>query len=70
MRINGVMNTENNIKFLTVACSVFGKDNINSLQKVYELEKPPALEFCGTPPDGKARRWEKRKLERLKNKKQ
>ena len=43
---------------------------INSLQKVYELEKPPALEFCGTPPDGKARRREKRKLERLKNKKQ
>lgn len=43
---------------------------INSLQKMYELEKPPALEFCGTPPDGKARRREKRKLERLKNKKQ
>ena len=40
------------------------------MKKVYELEKPPALEFCGTPQDGKARRREKRKLERLKNKKQ
>lgn len=30
------------------------------------LEKKPALEFCGTPPDGKARRRERRRQERLK----
>ena len=40
-----------------------------AIQQVYELVKPPALECCGTPPDGKARRRERRKLERLKLKK-
>lgn len=33
------------------------------------LEKKPALEYCGTPPDGKARRRERRRLERMKKKK-
>lgn len=33
------------------------------------LEKKPALEYCGTPPDGKARRRERRKQERMKRKK-
>lgn len=37
--------------------------------KTYVLESKPALKFCGTPPDGKARRRERRKLERLKHKK-
>lgn len=33
------------------------------------LEKKPALEFCGAPPDGKARRRERRRQERMKRKK-
>lgn len=32
------------------------------------LENKPALEFFGTPPDGKARRRERRRLERMKRK--
>lgn len=40
----------------------------NSLQQMYEFVKPPALECCGTPPDGKAKRRERRKLERIKRK--
>lgn len=32
------------------------------------LENKPALEFCGTPPDGKARRRDRRRLERMKRK--
>ena len=32
------------------------------------LEKKPALEYCGTPPDGKARRRERRRQERMKRK--
>lgn len=40
-----------------------------AIYQTYELVKPPALECCGTPPDGKARRRERRKLERLKRKK-
>lgn len=32
------------------------------------LENKPALEFCSTPPDGKARRRERRRLERMKRK--
>lgn len=38
-----------------------------SLPKVFESK--PVLECCGTPPDGKDRRRERRKLERLKHKK-
>lgn len=38
-----------------------------SLPKI--LESKPVLECCGTPPDGKDRRRERRKLERLKHKK-
>ena len=33
------------------------------------IEPKPSLEFCGTPLGGKARRRERRKLERLKRKK-
>lgn len=33
------------------------------------LEKKPVLEFCGTPPDGRANRRERRKQERLARKK-
>lgn len=40
-----------------------------AIQQVYELVKPPALECCGPYLDGKARRRERRKLERLKHKK-
>lgn len=29
------------------------------------FENKPALEFCGTPPDGRAKRRERRKMERL-----
>lgn len=32
------------------------------------LEKKPVLEFCGTPPDGKARRRGRRRKERIKRK--
>ena len=32
------------------------------------LENKPALEYCGTPPDGKARRRERRRQERMKRK--
>lgn len=40
-----------------------------AIQQTHVLVKPPALECCGTPPDGKAKRRERRKLERLKHKK-
>lgn len=30
-----------------------------------EFKKKPALEFCGTPPDGKSRRRERRRQERI-----
>lgn len=33
------------------------------------FEQKPSLEFLGTPPDGKAKRRERRKFERLKHKK-
>lgn len=69
MRNSGGMNTDIMVKSLTAACSVIGKDDINSLQQTYVLVKPPALECCGPYLDGKARRRERRKLERLKNKK-
>ena len=41
-----------------------------AIQQTYVLVKPPALECCGPYLDGKARRRERRKLERLKRKKQ
>lgn len=34
----------------------------------FVLENKPAMEFCGTPPDGKERRRERRRLERLQKK--
>lgn len=59
----------NNVKSLTESCPDIGTDNINSLQQTYKIVKPPALECCGTPPDGREKRRERRRLERLKNKK-
>lgn len=45
-------------------------DIIKEETKLIESSKaePPALEYCSTPPDGKARRRERRKQERIKNK--
>lgn len=40
-----------------------------AIQQTHVLVKLPALECCGPYLDGKARRRERRKLERLKNKK-
>lgn len=40
-----------------------------AIQQTHVLVKPPALECRGPYLDGKARRRERRKLERLKNKK-
>lgn len=40
-----------------------------TIQQTHVLVKPPALEYCGPYLDGKARRRERRKLERLKRKK-
>lgn len=34
----------------------------------FVITKKPEMEFCGNPPDGKARRRERRRLERLQNK--
>lgn len=39
-----------------------------SMEK-FIFTKKPALEFCGTPPDGRERRRERRKQERLLRKK-
>lgn len=35
----------------------------------FVFTKKPALEYCGTPPDGRERRRERRRLERLQRKK-
>lgn len=45
------------------------RDEIRTAMNELIIEKKSSLEFCGTPPDGKARRRERRKLERLKRKK-
>lgn len=45
------------------------REEIRTAMNELIIEKKPSLEFCGTPPDGKARRRERRRLERLKNKK-
>lgn len=44
-------------------------ERLKTSMKTYVLESKPALEFCGTPPDGKARRRERRRQERMKRKK-
>lgn len=44
-------------------------ERLKTSMKTYVLESKPALEFCGTLPDGKARRRERRRLERMKKKK-
>lgn len=46
-------------------------DIIKEETKLLESSKvePPSLEYCSTPLDGKARRRERRKQERMKNKK-
>lgn len=43
-------------------------ERLKTSMKTYVLENKPALEFCGTPPNGKARRRERRRLERMKRK--
>lgn len=45
------------------------REEIKTAMNELIIEPKPSLEFCGTPPDGKARRRERRKLERLKHKK-
>ncbi len=45
------------------------REEIRTAMNELIIEKKPSLEFCGTPTDGKARRRERRRLERLKNKK-
>lgn len=45
------------------------REEIETEMNELTFEQKPSLEFCGTPPDGKARRRERRKLERLKRKK-
>lgn len=42
--------------------------NLKTSMDYLVLEKKPALEYCGTPPDGKARRRERRRKERMKRK--
>lgn len=41
-------------------------ERLKTSMKTYVLESKLSLEFCGTPPDGKARRRERRRQERLK----
>lgn len=43
-------------------------EELRTSMKEFILDKKPAMEICGTPPDGKARRRERRRLERLRNK--
>lgn len=43
-------------------------EELRTSMKEFILDKKPAMEICGTPPDGKARRRERRRLERLQNK--
>lgn len=43
-------------------------ERLQTATKEYVLTSRPALEFCGPFPDGKAKRRERRKLERLKKK--
>lgn len=45
------------------------REEIKTAMNELTFEQKPSLEFFGTPPDGKARRRERRKLERLKRKK-
>lgn len=46
------------------------REEIKTAMNELTFESKPSLEFLGTPPDGKARRRERRKFERLKRKKQ
>lgn len=43
-------------------------EELRTSMKEFILDKKPAMEICGTPPDGKAKRRERRRLERLQNK--
>lgn len=45
------------------------REEIETAMNELTFGQKPSLEFCGTPPDGKARRRERRRLERLKRKK-
>lgn len=43
-------------------------ENLKTSMNYIVFENKSALEFCGTPPDGKARRRERRRQERIKRK--
>lgn len=43
-------------------------EELRTSMKEFILESKPAMEFIGTPPDGRARRRERRRLERLQKK--
>lgn len=51
--------------------SIVNKEHeaLKTSMREFIIEKKPALEFCGTPPDGRAKRRERRKQERLARKK-
>lgn len=40
-------------------------EELRTSMKEFVLDKKPTMEICGTPPDGKERRRERRRLERL-----
>lgn len=42
------------------------QEELETTMESFVFENKPALEYCGTPPDGKARRRERRRQERLK----
>lgn len=41
-------------------------EKLKTSMNEFIIRSKPALEYCGTPPDGKARRRERRRQERLK----
>lgn len=45
------------------------REEIKTAMNELTFESKPSLEFCGTPPDGREKRRERRRLERLKHKK-
>lgn len=62
--IERIMKDEYGIEVKTQEDDEFERMRIS--MNMYVLESKPALEYCGTPPDGKARRRERRKQERIK----
>ena len=45
------------------------REEIETAMNELTFEPKPSLEVCGTPPDGREKRRERRRLERLKKKK-